>query len=189
MQKSLKRALMESYDSSAFTYDRLYGEEQEAKHLRVIRMMPSIKGAIVLDAGCGSGLLIEKLVDTAGFIVGLDFSKAMLRIARDKFTQRTVALVRGDVEQLPFRDGVFDKVFMFTVLQNTPSPSTALREAHRVLRRNGYLAVSFLKKSFTKTYAERLLDLCGFEKMRYSGKGITDHIYVCSKKSFYSTSL
>ncbi|KYH38139.1 MAG: hypothetical protein AYL29_000910 [Candidatus Bathyarchaeota archaeon B24] len=189
MRKSLKRALMESYDSSAFTYDRLYGEEQEAKHLRGIRMMPSIEDAIVLDAGCGSGLLIEKLADTAGLIVGLDFSKAMLRIARDKFKQRNVALVRGDVEKLPFRDDVFDMVFMFTVLQNTPDPSAALKEAYRVLRRSGYLAVSFLKKSFAKTYAERLLDFCGFEKMRYSGRGVMDHIYVCSKKSFYSTSL
>ena len=152
-------------------------------------MMPSVEDATVLDAGCGSGLLVEKLADMAKLIVGLDFSKAMLKIAKDRLGRRNVELVRGDVEQLPFRENTFDRIFMFTVLQNTPNPSEALKEAQRVLKKDGYLAVSFLKKSFTKTSAEQLLDFCGFEKMRYSGKGVTDHIYVCFKKSFYSTSL
>lgn len=179
---------MKYYDSSASTYDGLYGEEQGAKHLRGIGMTPSVEDAVVLDAGCGSGLLAEKLADTARLVVGLDFSKAMLKIARSRLRGGAVELVRGDVENLPFRGGVFDRVFMFTVLQNTPNPSAALKEAYRVLKGDGYLTASFLKKSFVKTSAERLLDLCGFGKMRYSGEGVMDHIYVCSKKSFSNPS-
>lgn len=189
MQRSLKRALMDHYDSSAFTYERLYGEEQEAKHLRGLGMVPSVKDATILDAGCGSGLLVEKLACLARLVVCLDFSKAMLQILRSRLRWENVELVRGDVENLPFREDAFDRVFMFTVLQNAPTPSMALKEAYRVLRRDGYLTVSFLKKSFTREFAERLLDICGFEKMRYSSEGVMDHIYVCFKKPFYLSSL
>jgi len=178
---------MESYNLSASVYDQLYGEEQEAKYAEGLRMIPPVNGLTVLDAGCGSGLLLEKLSRLTSLAVGVDFSERMIKIAQSKIKLENVEFVIGDIENMPFKNDTFNTVFMFTVLNNTPKPLQALSEAWRILKEGGYLVVSFLKKVFTKDEAEMLLNASGFEIINQSGEKTNDYIYVCSKKPFYHT--
>lgn len=188
MGSRIKRSLMKKYNLSAPVYDRLYYEEQMSKYVEGLRMLPPINSSVILDAGCGSGIFLEKLSGSVNLAVGLDFSKSMVKLARNRTRMKNAEFIIGDVESMPLRDSIFDVVFMFTVLNNTPRPLQALREVRRVLKEEGYLVVSFLKKSFTEEIAKTLLDESKFRVVDYSGEKTNDYIFICLKKSFYSPS-
>jgi ubiquinone/menaquinone biosynthesis C-methylase UbiE len=96
----------------------------------------------ILDVGCGTGANASALrvVFPASVVVGMDVAATALLHTR----RRGVSpLVRGSANELPFRDGVFDVVLIADVLNVAAvNDSTALREAHRVLRSGGVLAAN-----------------------------------------------
>lgn len=99
------------------------------------------KGERVLDCGCGMGfhlMVMGALRDVR--LTGLDSDPARLEQAAREGVR--AELVRGDAQELPFADGCFDKVLMSEVLEHLPDDARALREAYRVLRCGGVLAIS-----------------------------------------------
>jgi 18S rRNA (guanine1575-N7)-methyltransferase len=71
---------------------------------------------MVLDLGCGSGLSGECLEEQGHFWVGLDISRDMLNIARDREVEGD--LLHGDMgDGLPFRPGSFDGAISISALQ------------------------------------------------------------------------
>lgn len=87
--------------------------------------------ATTLDVGCGTGFLTRRL---RGRIVGLDASEQMLAVARRRC--RDVLFVKGNAFDLPFDDGVFDRVFTghFYGHLRPPQRTRFLAEARRVAR-------------------------------------------------------
>jgi ubiquinone/menaquinone biosynthesis C-methylase UbiE len=145
---SQKRRVMRKYDLTAGMYDMRYAEEQEAKY-RIALYNVTIKGS-VLDVGCGSGLFFGHVASQAEKLVGVDVSGQLLLQARERARNWGNAhLVQADGDHLPFKDGVFDFVFAFTVLQNMPAPMETLKEIRRIARRNALMAVTALKKVFS----------------------------------------
>ena len=107
--------------------------------------MGSIDGRRVLDLGCGDGLLTATLAEHRALAVGIDADRAMLdaaaaRTVRDQ--RRRPRFVQGRIEQLPFRDGVFDAVV--TVLCPVSDRTAAIHEAARVLQSGGRLVIAEL---------------------------------------------
>jgi arsenite methyltransferase len=104
-------------------------------------------GEAVLDIGAGPGLLAYDLaaaLGPEGSVVGLDPSESMLRIAgqREPTPGSAPATFReGDAGALPFADASFDAAVSTQVYEYVEDMSTALAEAHRVLRPGGRLAV------------------------------------------------
>ncbi len=98
--------------------------------------------APVLDLCCGTGDLALELAQQAD-VIGVDFCRPMLRIGQAKIARRRapILLVEGDALQLPFPDGIFSVVTIAFGLRNLESPERGLREAHRVLRPGGVVAV------------------------------------------------
>jgi len=149
---------MEAFDSmGGGLYEALYRREQEEKYDLLLSLIEASRG-VALDDGCGTGLLLERLGVEA---VGLDLSTGLLSTAYSKRIKRT-HLVRGDGENLPFRDGVYRYIFAITLINNTPNPFKAMREMRRVSRRGARVAVSALKKFFNRESFLRLLSLSGF---------------------------
>nr|WP_306238231.1 class I SAM-dependent methyltransferase [Ornithinimicrobium sp. HY1745] len=105
--------------------------------------MGDIAGALVLDAGCGSGLYSEELLRRGAEVIAIDRSARLLDIARDRLGDR-VQWRRHDLseplEWLP--DRRVDHVLMALVIHYLESPVPALREIHRVLRDNGTVVLS-----------------------------------------------
>jgi SAM-dependent methyltransferase len=93
-------------------------------------------GALILDAGCGTGLNLDHL-GSRGAAVGVDLSDEALRFCR----QRGTAVARVDLLALPFADGSFDCVTSFDVLYHrwVEDDHAALREMARVLKPGGVL--------------------------------------------------
>jgi len=103
----------------------------------------------LLDAGTGTGRMLELLGDQVKRAVGLDVSPEMLAIARDRLmranlTQCQVRL--GDTYRLPFPNGGalsgFDAVLFHQVLHYLDDPGAAVAEAARVMRAGGRLLIA-----------------------------------------------
>ncbi|NUS38947.1 MAG: bifunctional demethylmenaquinone methyltransferase/2-methoxy-6-polyprenyl-1,4-benzoquinol methylase UbiE [Lysobacter sp.] len=102
------------------------------------------KGDRVLDLAGGTGdiaALLRERVGDAGEVVLGDINGAMLRVGRDRLTDR--GLVRGleyvqcNAETLPFPDASFDLVTIAFGLRNVTDKDAALREMRRVLKVGG----------------------------------------------------
>jgi SAM-dependent methyltransferase len=99
------------------------------------------RGVRVLDIACGPGIVTSQAAKRAAVPTGLDFSPAMLAIARAR--DGTISFDEGDAEALPYADGAFDAVVSNFGIHHVPRPALALGEAYRVLRSGGRVAFSF----------------------------------------------
>src|SRR3989304_6604209 len=66
-------------------------------------------GESILDAGCGTGVFTLDFLAAGARVVGLDISMPMLELANRKTAGYPFSALRGDMEQLPFKDNSFDK--------------------------------------------------------------------------------
>ncbi len=100
--------------------------------------------AFVLDVACGTGdLSLELQKNAKAKIIGTDFCRAMLEIARDK-TQTLglrVPYIEADAMQLSFADESFDAVSIAFGLRNLSNFQDGLYELRRVLKKGGRLAI------------------------------------------------
>lgn len=97
-------------------------------------------GRRVLDICCGHGNLSQALAAAGAEVTGLDFSPAMLDIARRRAPG--VTLVEGDCAALPFEDASFDAATCGFAIMHVPDAARLLSEARRVLRPGGRFAYS-----------------------------------------------
>lgn len=96
--------------------------------------------AHILDVGSGTGRLLATLMDRfpEAFAVGVDMAHGMARTAASRLPAGSdCALLSGDAEELPFRDGCFDLVVSTSTYQWLNPLEKAFGEARRVLRPGG----------------------------------------------------
>jgi len=123
------------------------------------RLVPPARrpGAVLVDLGCGAGLLAPHLVGKGYTHVGLDLSRTALPQA----AEHGVVAVRADVLALPLGDEVADVVSAGEILEHVTDLPRAVAEACRVLRPGGLLvldtlASTALARFLAITVAERV---------------------------------
>ncbi len=99
------------------------------------------RGMRMLDIACGPGFVTSRAGMRGAAATGLDFSPAMLAVARAR--DGAIRFDEGDAEALPYADNEFDAVVSNFGIHHVPRPALALGEAHRVLRSGGRVAFSF----------------------------------------------
>jgi 2-polyprenyl-6-hydroxyphenyl methylase/3-demethylubiquinone-9 3-methyltransferase len=132
------------------------------------RLVPpaSRPGAVLVDLGCGAGLLAPHLAGKGYRHVGVDLSRAALPQAGD----HGVHAVRGDVLRVPLADEVADVVCAGEILEHVPDLPRAVAEACRILRPGGMLVLDTIADT-------RLADLLAVrigERIGEAPRGIHD---------------
>jgi ubiquinone/menaquinone biosynthesis C-methylase UbiE len=169
-------------------YEILFQAEQkhfwyQALHQNIINTLNELlrkqSGIKILDAGCGTGLLLQKL-QQIGSAFGFDISVHALEFCSQR---RLENISRATVQHLPFETEIFDAVISADVLyhRNVPEDRKALLQFYRVLKPGGLLilnlpAFEFLRsrhdiaihteRRYKKKQLEILLRSCGFKMNR-----------------------
>jgi len=142
------------YDEFAAGYER---ERHHGYHALIDRLeasiaLPYAEGARVLEAGCGTGLILSRLAPRARQAVGLDLSQGMLAQAR----ARGLDVVHASITDIPFPDGHFDLVYSFKVLAHVEHIERALAEMARVTRPGGHVIAEFYNPLSLRYLVKRL---------------------------------
>ncbi len=126
--------------SIAATYASDFAKASEMAIPAMIDAVNVRQGDEVLDLCCGHGIVAEALVATGARVLGLDFSPAMLDMARSRVPSAN--FTEGDAMNLPFDAGRFDAVTVGFGIPHVPDPAAAMVEARRVLKSGGRFAYS-----------------------------------------------
>ena len=116
---------------------------------RVIEKMVEVSGVdegmTVADVGTGTGFVAAGVAPRVKRVVGIDNAPAMLEAARDNlraFGASNVALVVGDIANLPLEDDSVDAAFANMVMHHAEDPGAMLVEMARVVRPGGTVAIT-----------------------------------------------
>jgi len=125
-------------DAVAISYHRNFSEVTSGCIPALIEAAAITRGHKVLDVACGAGYVAAAARDRGAEAIGVDFSQAQVRLARQTYLD--VRFVEGDAEDLPFGDGEFDAVLNAFGMLHVPNPDRASAEAYRVLKAAGRFA-------------------------------------------------
>ena len=142
---------VDAYDDVAGAYDvfaKIWDGYVAAPALHYFKELIRLRikpGALVLDAGAGTGLRTQALLQNSepARVVALDASRQMLSAAAGKIHDARVIFQEGDLTRLPFAPDTFDAVICTWAIETLEYPREAVREFVRVIRPGGVVLYAF----------------------------------------------
>lgn len=99
-------------------------------------------GARVLDVACGTGVMIPYYLQrSVASVTAIDISPEMAKIAEEKFPQKNVEVICGDVETAQFPE-YFDCIVIYNAFPHFPEPEQLIRRLSSLLKPGGTLTVA-----------------------------------------------
>ena len=133
-------------------------------------------GMTILEVGPGNGrytIETARRVGQTGKVIAIDIEPKMIeRVTRRARVEGATNLEAktANVYDLPFEDGMFDAIYMITVISEIPEPERAIREFYRVLSPTGLLAFSELLTDPDYPLAGTLVRMAGTANFRLKKK-------------------
>lgn len=142
IKKKIERVgARQGYDLWSDSYDVTPNPVVAMDSRHTIKLLAPAQNELILDAGCGTGRNLKRLLQARSKPIGIDFSEGMLSVARREHPDVPLAL--ADLEQpLPFVTATFDAVLCALIGEHLSNLSALFREFHRVLKNNGRLIFS-----------------------------------------------
>jgi 2-polyprenyl-6-hydroxyphenyl methylase/3-demethylubiquinone-9 3-methyltransferase len=142
-----ERQASDWWDERSHAFRSLHGVNRFRVHLIAEWLGDRVKGARVVDLGCGGGLLAQSMLAGGASVVGIDLSHGSVRAARQHLDGRSL-FAQGDVCKAPLSSGCADIVLLADVLEHLHEPDAALHEAARLLRPGGLAYVNTINRSW-----------------------------------------
>lgn len=135
------------WDASAAAYIAFQGEAGDPSRSLLLdpimlEQCGDVRGARMLDVGCGEGRFCRMLGERGAHPTGIDPTLAMIEAAQARGPSG--GYVRSAAESLPFRDGAFELVVSYITLVDIRGYREAIAEMARVLAPGGRLVVANL---------------------------------------------
>jgi len=160
---SKQTEIVNMFNSIAKSYDLVnrilsFGIDKQWRKKAILESLELInkENISVLDVACGTGDMIESFLKYKNDIniIGLDPSKEMLKIAKEKLPN--IKFIQGYATDLPFENNTFDIVSISFGIRNVVDTQKAIEEFYRVLNKKGILLIL----EFTKSNGENTLRKC-----------------------------
>jgi SAM-dependent methyltransferase len=153
--KSIHDSFSKEWDFFSYEGDKTWGwnlDERKKVFLEDFGANPNwLKGKLLLDAGCGNGILTATLQDFALEVVGLDLSDSVVRANHNKHKYakdkgRFVHFVQGNLFTPPFAKGAFDLIYSSGVLHHTPNTKDTFRKLIPLLAKRARIYIWVYRK-------------------------------------------
>jgi ubiquinone/menaquinone biosynthesis C-methylase UbiE len=129
----------EFFNTRAAAWDANVAEKDNTKLQALADRLDIKAGAVVLDAGAGTGVFVPfllKKIGAAGSLVCLDYAEEMLKVTRSKRFPGNIKYLCADIEKTGLPAASFDAVVCYSVFPHFNQPE-ALKEIYRVLKPEG----------------------------------------------------
>jgi len=139
-----KRKSKKHFDKQAANYVNTWdGRFCNSMYEGVLKKISGYPFMSILDVGCGTGTMLERLVKEYPDIhaAGIDLSEKMI-VKASSLLGANVELLVGDAEKMPWPDNSFDLIICNASFHHYPKPSQALVEMQRVLKPYGRLVIA-----------------------------------------------
>ena len=132
--QSLYVSMLDHFDIIASFYDRLIGPPDTSRLRRLLKLPVS---GWLLDAGGGTGRVSNHFCALVNGLVVSDLSHRMLA----KACEKNIRPVQAHAEQLPFADGIFDRILVVDALHHFCSQHESISDLLRVLKPGGRMVI------------------------------------------------
>lgn len=202
--KKYKENSEKNFNKQAKSYDHsIYSMYPRKCYKHVIEEIQKREYVKLLDVGCGTGEVLNRIATDSQKYYGLDISQNMLEKAKNKDNASNVTYILGDSEFLPFEDASFDMVTCVESFHHYPNPQNVMKEFKRVLRPRGCLIICDMYrkaplrqfynllmkivntgdvKIYTKREMRDMLERAGFRMTDFSYPTKQTFLCICEKE-------
>ena len=187
--------IINDYNDWAYQYDSNINPTRDLDKAITKKSLSNLNFSNVLELGCGSGKNTEWLITKADKLVGLDFSKNMLDLARKKITSKKVTFINADLnEKWPVNNNSFDLATINLTLEHIKILDHIFNSLFIKLRKGGKCFVCELhpekqlagsKARFQDNGTEIVLDVFQHSELDYVQSAEKVGFSLLAKKDWY----
>ncbi|OGT38377.1 MAG: hypothetical protein A3F11_00610 [Gammaproteobacteria bacterium RIFCSPHIGHO2_12_FULL_37_14] len=186
-----KTNIIRCFNKAANTYD-IHSNIQQQVGCKLIALIDTTQAQPIniIDLGCGSGFITEKLAIKYKYsnFHAIDIADRLLLEAKKRLSAYPIKIDENDFDEFDNNDSLFDLVFSNMALQWSIDLNSTLLRIHKNMSEGGIIAIALpLEGTYselavqsrnqfhTESFIANLFDQCGFKKINYSVEYLTAH--------------